>query len=785
MSGRTEALVDAEGVPAARPDSDSRAPQRPSSVPGALIASAVFLVAEAVLMGVIRLWQPRFFYIDDKISQYIPVWGWLGRQPGLALPVIDPDQGSAGNFVGDPQYGVLDPFHWLLATAIGHANGLNAVGWGLQVLAVSVLGLGIVALARHYGVQPLWAAAAALGAANSGFLLWYGATWWPAMWGTAVLPWLWWALVTRARLGVLAAALAAYLVASSGYPYSLPFAALIVIAVALERARHRRSLRAVLEREFVLRAAGAAGGLLLAAPGLLAASAMTPFSQRAGEKLGPLGSTGDFVPNLLDVLVGGPTVTPVVPGWWGSVMPYAVMATGWFAYPVLVLMDWRRFKTFRQVIEAPGVLVSLLLIIGSLVATQLPTVVGGLRFPFRYVVILQVVFPFVAALLVSRTRLRFTRRRLTIAAGVLLLQGLLGVSRTPELSGWHIAVSVAGILVLVAAGWVAHREGDAPDAKARNRDGAQVAHTRVVALFLLATVLAPLASIGASVGANDLFAEDAGSHSVGTTANQPFSGDFWPADVATFRARAVQPGLNATVLVWGGAGPDRGMSSGVPVGSAALFSDMRIGFGYTSVGQGAWANRWCQDYLGQSATCDDAVSRLLATVPGTDRTWLDVTSKDVLLIDTKSPPEIYHSLAGRWRPAGRQGGFDRFERITPTPGRITVTGDAVTSLRARSVGLSSETYDVSWSGTGDHRLITRIPWWPGYWASLNGRNLPIRALDGTAVTVDLPAGAGHGQLRIYFQPPGHRAALAAIALGAVLTIGAALLDLRRRSRRAL
>lgn len=729
---------------------------------GGWAAAAVFLVAEAALLGVVYIWQPRFFYIDDKLAQYLPVWGWLGRQPGLALPVIDPDQGSGGNFVGDLQYGVLDPLHWLLAAVISHSNGLNILGWGLHVGAVTVLGLGVVALARHYGAGPLWAAAAALGAANSGFLFWFGASWWPAVWGTAVLPWLWWAMVTRLRIGVLAAALAAYLVATSGYPYSFPFAGLIVVAVAIERWRERGQIRAVLERAFAMRVVAGAGGLLLAAPGLLAASAMTPYSQRAMTDLGPLGSTGDFVPNVIDVIVGGPTLNAAVTGWWGTDLPVAAMATGWFAYPVLAMVDWRRFRAMGGVLAVPGTLICAVLVAGSLVASQLPTVVGGLRYPFRYVVIFQVVLPLLVALVASRAGLLVTRRRVAIAAALLLVQGLLAVSRTPYVSGWHVTTAVVGVLVLLSGLVLSGRR------------------RLFVAVLLAATVVAPLVSIGAAVTTNNLVAESQGIKPTGLPASMLYTASDWPADVASFRALAVQPGLNATVLVWGDAGKDRGLGSGVPVGSAALFSDMRTGFGYTSVGQEGWSKRWCQDFLGQSATCLAAVPRLLALVPGTDRTWLDVTSKDILLVDHRSPPEIFASLQARWRRVGDQGNFSRFERREPTPGRITVAGSAVTSLRARTVGTDSETYDVSWTRSGDHRLITRIPWWPGYAATLDGQSLPVGALDATALTVDLPARGGHGQLRIFFQPPGHRAALAAVALGAVLVLGGAVIELRRR-----
>lgn len=761
--------------------------------------AGLFLLAQVVLLACIRWWQPRFFYIDDKLAQYLPVWHWLGAQPGVRVPVIDPDQGSGGNFVGDLQYGVLDPFHWLLAAAISHLDGMNAAGWGLHVLAVTVLGLGVVVLAHHYGAGPVWAAAAAVGAANSGYLLWFAASWWPAAWGTAVLPWLWWGLVTRSRWGVPVTVLAAYLVGTSGYPYSLPFAGVIVVGVAVERVLRHRALHALRGAGFPHRLVAAAGGLLLAAPGLLAASAMTPYTQRASLDHGVLGSTGDFIPNLLDVLVGGPTSNAQVSGWWGAVLPAAAMATGWFVLPVVALVNWARFRELGGVRAFPGMVVSVLLIGAALLATQTPTVVAGLRYPFRYVVIVQVVLPLLVAVLASRTGLRLTRRRLLFASGLVIVQGLLGVFRTPELVAWHVGAAVVGGLVLLAVRWstgggdVPGRDADepvdlhhgGPDRPATSRGYGAVARSgrMVAAALLVATTVAPLVSIGAAVAVNDRFAEARGAVPSGLPADGLFNGNAWPASVGGFRDRAVEPGLNATVLVWGDAGGDRGLAGGVPVGSAALFSDMRTSFGYTSVGQAGWSDRWCQDFLGQSATCGDAVARLLTTVPGTDRTWLDVTSKDVLLIDDRSPVEIEESLAGRWRQVGRQGAFMRYERIDPSAGRITVAGDAVTDLVANSVATDSESYTVSWSVGGDHRLITRIPWWPGYQATLDGQPLPVQRVDRTVVAVDLPEGSGRGDLRIFFEPPGRALGRGAAVLGAVLLLAAGLLELRRsRSR---
>jgi hypothetical protein len=726
----------------------------------------LFLLAQAVFMAALRIWQPRFFTIDDKLAQYLPVWGWLGRQPGVAVPLMDADQGSAGAFAADLQYGTLDPLHWLLADVIGRLDGLNAAGWGLHLLAVTVLGTGIVALGTRLGLHPAWAALAAVGAANSGFLLWYGASWWPAAWGTALLPWLWWALVSRSAWGVPTAALAAYLIGTSGYPYTLPFAAVVVLGVLIERALAARDWRLWRSPGLVPRLAAAAGGLLLAAPGLLAAGRMTPFSARAESPDDIRGNLGEFIPNLVDVVVGGPTLSSDVSGWWGTLMPAAVMATAWFALPLLALVRWSALR--GRLLGVPGLVPAALLVVASLLATQTPTEVGTLRLPFRYVTVVQIVLPLLVALLLAATGPRVTRGRLAAAAGLLGLQGLLAVARVPALTDWHVAVTLAGVLVVVLLGVLARRSG-------------QPVGRVALVLLAVATVAAPLASVGAAVSFNRVIK---GPDSGGLPAAGLWNPSFWPVSRSEFQQRSLEPGLDATVVVWGSAGEDRGIASGVPVGSAALYSDVRPGYGYTSLGQAGWSARWCQDYLGQSATCADSVQRLLATVPGTDLTWLEATSKDVLLLDTRTPPEVFDSLGDRWERTGRQGGFVRYERVQPTPGRITWTGADVTAVEAVEVGPDDERYTVSWAAGDDTRVLTRIPWWPGYRATLDGRELDVEVVEDTVAAVDLPADGGSGELRIWFEPPARTIGLAAAGLGGFVVLGAVAWELVRRRRAA-
>ncbi|NYJ04624.1 hypothetical protein [Petropleomorpha daqingensis] len=770
------AVLDHEAAAATGPDGGDGATGPRSVVRDGWRAAGLFAGVEAVFLLLVHWWQPRFFYFDDLQAQYIPAWRWMGEHlTSGGPPLIDPDQGSAGAWVADLQYGVLDPLHWLLALVVSHVDNLNLVAWGLKLLVVVVLGLGTTVLATHLGARPLWAAAAAVGAANSGFMLWFATSWWPAGWGTAWLPWLWWGLSSRSRWSVPVAVVAAYALVTSGYPYALPFTGIMVVSVVGMRLLRPRAAEDV--RALVVRVVAAAGGALLGSSGLLTASALTPFSQRSEGGTGdPFGNAGTYIPNLLDVLLGGNTTSPSVVGWWGDKLPPPVMATAWFVLPVLALIRWKARPDGLPLWRARGVVPAAVLCAVAVAATQTPTVLFDLRYPFRYVVVLQVTLPLLVAVLASRCGLVLTLRRLLLAAVLLLAQGGLALSRTPVLWKWHALAIVLGLGVLAVVA-LSQRSRSRRPAAAGEQAGSpgrvwwQRAGLLTAVLMLAATALAPLASIGTAIGYQRVDARAAGAEPTGLPARGVYDTNVWPSLASDFEAASQGVGLNATVIWWGDAGMDRGALRGAAVGNAALLAGIRPGYGYTSLGQAGWADRWCADFVGQVTGCPDPVSRLLEQVPGTDLTWLEALSKDVVLLDERAPAEIRAAYERSYQRVGDDRGFLRYERIDPTPGRITWTSPAVTSVEAVTVGEESESYRVSWDGD-DARLFARIPWWPGYEATLDGKPVDLQVVDRTALMVALPAGHGDGILRIEYHRPRATLGLLAVGAGAIAAVAA-------------
>jgi len=156
-----------------------------------------------------------------------------------------------------------------------------------------------------------------------------------------------------------------------------------------------------------------------------------------------------------------------------------------------------------------------------------------------------------------------------LAVVAVVLQGLLAVARVPALVGWHLVAVVLGTATVAGAAWAGRGRG-----------------RLAVALVVAMTTVAPLLGVAAATGYRTIETDATGKPSTGTAEHGPWDGLTFPPNVAGMRARALEPGLDATVVYWGPTTPDdRGLAEGVPVGSAALASDMRPGYGYSSVGQ--------------------------------------------------------------------------------------------------------------------------------------------------------------------------------------------------------
>jgi hypothetical protein len=709
----------------------------------------VYVAAQAAFLLVLRMLSPRFFYLDDQQAQYLPMFGWMGRNlSGGRPPLLAPEQGAAGNLVADAQYGAYDPVHWLISALVATAGNLNDAAWVLGGVPVFVLGLGIVTLLRSYRCSPALAVAAALGTASSGFFLWFGTAWWPLMWSTSFLPWLWYGLATRRWIGVPITGLAAYLLASAGYPYNLLFAGVTVAAQLAER-WVAGGLPALRSRDTVARGLAGVGGVLAAVPGLLSVAQMLPFTTR-DFPVTAAGNPAMFVPNLVDVVLGSTTLT---------------------ANTAVALVAW------RSVVARPGVVTAALLCLTAVVATQLPTYVGPFRQPWRYLADYQLYLPILVVLGLTYGFV-VTRARLAAAVGLAGLQLLLALSRSPLQAFWHL---LAFLVALIAVACVVL-------SRTEERHGARLASS---AALLVVTLGAAVLSEQAATALDNRFQVTTASPERDEPARDLYPRDTWPSRVAGFRAHALgdEPtgpgGTVVTALTYapsddpvGVSDPQGGWGSGILGGNANLFADVQPGFGYVAAGHKAWSERNCSGRYGQRDASPPCVARALEQVPGTERPWVDVLATDRVLLSEPTPFEIRAYFDAEWDAAGPVGAYASYTRREPLPGRVAaLRGDvssveaAGTPARAAYGGQALGRYLVS-TGPGGGELLLRVPFWPGLQATVAGEPVEVGDVDGTLTVVPLPAGLADAPVSVEFAPVGEKLLVPLLTLGLVLVAGA-------------
>jgi hypothetical protein len=759
----------------APPDSEVEAPAdvRPSG-PWLASYAAYFVVQSLQLVALFKM-APRFFWFDDAARQFAPMAWWLGRNLRNGRPpLMEPDLGMAGNLAADMQYGALDPLHWIFSAIAGSFDDFVAMSWFYGAFSVLLLGAGTLALLLHYRVRAPWAVAGAVGVASSGFFLWYGSSWWPLLWSAAWLPWLWFGLASRRWAGALVAGLATWAIFASGNPYGFPFALLIVLGQLWEL-RSDPSERPLLRNpHFLSRLAACAGGGIAALPGLLTTFEISSFMGREGADA-VIGNSGFGVTNLADAVIGGHTLIGQTNSWGGSLPLVPAMATMLLALPLMALVDWSR------AIRAPGVRTCLLVGAFAVVLTQLPTTVGPLRYPLRYLVNIQIILPILALLAITAAP-RFDRRRLGLAGVLLEAQFVLAVFRAPYLSLWHFASFALGVAALFAAAFV---YGD------RDRNRGTVALGAAAILFLVAA--APL--LGAQMMLSTqkrIFASDA--RAAARLGVPPTAGDDWAPDVELdsaphrtlysayqlgasvedYRSRTYAADESLTVIPFN-LGTDSGWRAGVVGGNGNLIAGLKPGFGSLAVWHKGVNEHWCRDYIGQ--TCATP-GELLATVPGTTRPWVDVMSANTVLLQRSAPPEVVQYFEQHWeRSSIGNDDWVEYGRRNLLPGRVAeATGVTVSdrgwSTQPAYTGSSMDVYRVT-TGGEEGSLLFRTPFWPGITAAVDGNSVPVSSVDRTLLKVDLPGGLSDARLEVFYEPIGAKIVILAPVLGMGIVLAAA------------
>ncbi|NEK87255.1 hypothetical protein GCU60_16050 [Blastococcus saxobsidens] len=763
---------DAPGVGAAGPVPTVRDPDGRRTWTGrrpGLWAFPLYLVVQLCLLAVLRAVAPRFFWFDDAQIQFMPMYWWLGRQLGDgSLPLLDPDQGMAGNLTADMQNGTLDVLRWPFMVWAGDQQDLVLVSTVHGWVCLLVLGAAALALLLNHHVRPALAVATALGVTTSGFLIWYGPAWTPSMWSLAALVWLWASLSSRRWYGVLGVGLAFAAAVGAGNPYIWPLLPILVACQAYER--WRVGGRAVLrERRTWSTVLALLAGTVLSAPTLVNALDVAPWMWRL-PPAATIGAAGTGT-NLLDIVVGGPTLLNA------SSLP--IFSTTVIALPLVALVDWRR------AVRGPGVVTAAALWIAAVLWTQLPDYFLVFRIPFRLLSVVQVAFGLLVVLaLTAATTL--TRRRVAVAAGLIGLQLVVATMRSPVLWRWHVIgllLAVAGLAAVV----LLLRPGASPLRFASRRWVRPAAAATVLAVCA-STLPLQLALQSTVQERYELIVLDEDQE--GVPIYRPQSGGY---DVGTtveeFRRNSFATDTSLTVYPFRAFDDfdDRGWEQGVLGGNLNLLAGLRPGYGSLAV----WPEGVQRYVRADFQSSLEPKQRAWFRIPeGADVPWVDLLSSNRVLLGVEGavPLSIGTYFAKNWDQGETRDGWTEYVRREPLPGRVGLapTGgvsveDAAPNDGVATLGRPLESYTVS-TGDDEGRLVFRTPYWNGFRATLDGRPVEVSAFADAVLQVELPAGVDSGRLEIFFEPIGARVLPWCTGLGALLLVGALVPGLRRDRR---
>lgn len=722
----------------------------------------LYLGLQAAQLGVLRAVVPRFFWIDDAQIQFTPMAWWLGHNFSGTPPLLDPDQGMSADLSADMQYGVLDVVRWPFLIFAGHQHSLVGIATAQAWLSIFVLGIASLTLLLNHRVRPSLAVAGALGVATSGFMMWWASGWSPQMWSMATLIWLWAALSSRRWWGIVGVGLASAAVVCAGNPYLLPLVPVLVVACGYERwrAEGRSVLRS---RETAATLLALAAGAALSTPTLVNALDVAQWMYRPSPAF-TVASAGGSV-NLLDVLVGGTTLL--------NERSLPILSTLLFAFPLMALVEWRR------AIRGRGVLPAGALWLTAAALTQLPTYVSAFRYPFRLMIVVQVAFGLLAVLAFSHARL-VNRRRLLVAAALVLGQTALAFSRAAVLWRWHILNMVlVGVAILALLAFV----GALPVVR-----GVPTRWIRPVAAVVLVGLSASplLVQLGMQTTVESRYeALVSGPDPRASVYRSRTNGYDVGATVSDVRQNAYARDTSLSVYAFGAFadGNDRGWHTGVLGGNANLPAGLRPGYGSLAVWPVGIQQVLKADYESGLYARQPG---LTGTPKGSDVPWVDLLSGNRVLLGMtgRVPADVEAYFAKHWTTVSTRNGWTEYRRPHPLPGRITLESGAAATASGPDDGVAYlgrplERYTVSTTAAGG-RLVFRTPYWNGFRATLDGRPVKVSAFAGALLQVDLPAGVSAGDLKVYFEPIGARLLPASVGIGAVLLVLAAGLSLWRR-----
>ena len=719
------------------------------------LADLKWLALTALTVGVLALvpliWNRRFYFQDDSENGAFGVWYHIG-QSLLAgkIPVLNPSVWSSGNYLAEGQWGTWNPLIMLIGIAAYLCANAVVFMTVLKVLLLIIAGCGVYLLARSYRAAPPLAYVAGFAVTLNGFTIYFDApSWVTGLLVWALIPYFWVALrrLTQRSANPLPAFLVGYLIVTVGYVQGVFAIGFVLLAVGIDSLIRRHWAKA-------LRIVGVGVALVLVAVTVFLPGALTgSVTNRAVSIVGNDGMMSVDLGGIFSSTIA--TGYPQVSSWWwsGPTATSPVVYIAWFL-PVLFFVDWRKALQNRSQVRDLTIVMSL-----SLLYVLLPTVIGPLRYPVRFMPYFALTLIVLTIVALSRAAVpRPGRGRIIGAAIVIAAAVYLSWAQLPP---HYLALIFSGLVAIAGLGaiwWLLRR--------ARPEQS---------------SVWASVAAVAVAVS----LVLTAAQHY--DTNSSPLSMNNVPADTSI--PKGVLEGVDGDVLVVGDPlayGSDPAAWQETLMANTWYLSPAQVQNRYQLIGFAAYNSALCLQYLG--GTCPELLTSLFEPRDATGMLLVDQLSIDNIQIlkvafadeEWLTPPDGWSIL----RDTGLTVVWSRDEPVGPA-------GDVVWSSEGTSVETLSQTDTsvtmkvLSAPADGGTVALSRLAW-PGY--SAENASLTTEPVDGFLLGLDIPQSSVGEVVTVTFQPPGWAIEVAAwlSAVGGILiwTLLVVIGRLRRRAARA-
>lgn len=675
----------------------------------------------------------RFFYIDDKVAEYIPKLLDIARIiKGGEFPLLSTNLMNGGIYSAEYAEGIYNPIILGSSLLLDLFDDLALGSCVLTIVFQLIAFGGYYLLAVELGIRSGWAKIFALSVVlNCFFVYWYTTAWFNPVNGTAFLPYALWSSLVLARSITLKTTttflISCFMTVSAGWPSTLLVMFGFLVLVLLDILLIEKDTR-----KFI------ANFLVYSGVGLVCSIPILPliFSNEMFTRVSSTQNTSNFLAGTLKGLFmfSFPSFKGFMHSWGGyEKLSFNTYYAAWYALPLLTMVNFKMIDIWKKYIW----ILLVFTIVGG-ISILGPEHFGPLRFPIRMLQYYHIFGLLLIMVLLETYGPSITKKRLFVSLSLFLFQAVLAFQVSPASIDTIFAYLILMVVLTISTFYIIKR-----------KDGLKEAE-----FFILITTVLVLLSI---------YADE--HHGRGTDWNVP-------------SVRSAYSSLNKDdgyILYNGGYLETQEQHSEFRPSTIGLIWNDKIINGYSPLGNKFFREKipisdhgnissWEMKRKGEEFFETDAAT-------GLELLELMKVSR-IISFKNELGTNILEAVSDKWSFKEKKHTFVFDHQPYEFPGHISWIDEGIEVLKVEKLKHSTEQYSVRNSNPSQGRIVFARLWWPGYQATMNGKEIAIERYSGFLISVLVP-GNSLGTMSLTFTPPGFYFAwpLSFIGLALVLLMG--------------